>query len=67
MTNTEIREHLLLAGVENMKEFGYPKVTIENILTDEVYKIFFKSMLKENLGYRKQIDEVINQLLSEII
>lgn len=66
MTNEQIREHLLKAGVKNLKEFGYPKVTTETILTDEVYKEFFKSMLEENLGNGKQIDEVINHLLLEV-
>ena len=66
MTNEQIREHLLKAGVKNLKEFGYPEVTTETILTDEVYKEFFKSMLKENKGNGKQVDEVIEQLLSEV-
>jgi hypothetical protein len=66
MTNEQIKEHLLKAGVKNLKEFGYPEVTTETILTDEVYKEFFKSMLEENLGNGKQVDEVINQLLSDV-
>jgi hypothetical protein len=66
MTNEQIREHLLKAGVKNLKEFGYPEVTTETILTDEVYKEFFKSMLEENLGNGKQVDEVINQFLSDV-
>ena len=48
MVNQEIREHLLKAGVKNLIEFGYPHVTTETILTDIVYKEFFKSMLNEN-------------------
>ena len=66
MTNEQIREHLLKAGVKNLKEFGYTEVTSETILTDEVYKEFFKAMLEENLGNGSQIDKVINQLLSDI-
>lgn len=66
MTNKQIREHLLKAGVKNLKDFGYSEVTTETILTDEVYKEFFKSMLEENLGNGKQIDEVINQFLLEV-
>ena len=66
MTNEQIREHLLKAGVKNLKEFGYPEVTTETILTDEVYRMFFKSMLEDNLGNGKQVDEVINQLLLEV-
>ena len=63
MTNEQIREHLLKAGVKNLKEFGYPEVTTETILTDEVYKEFFKSMLKENKGNGGQIDTAIDELL----
>ncbi len=66
MTNKQIREHLLKAGVKNLKEFGYPEVTTETILTDEVYKELFKSMLEDNKGNGKQVDEVIDQLLSEV-
>ena len=66
MTNEQIREHLLKAGVNNLKEFGYPEVTTETILTDEVYKEFFKSMLEENKGNGKQVDEVIEQLVSDV-
>jgi hypothetical protein len=66
MTNEQIREHLLKAGLKNLKEFGYPEVTTETILTDEVYKEFFKSMLEDNKGNGKQVDEVIDQLLSEV-
>ena len=66
MTNEQIKEHLLKAGVKNLKQFGYSEVTTETILTDEVYKEFFKSMLEENLGNDKQVDEVIEQLLSEV-
>lgn len=66
MTNERIREHLLKSGVTNLKEFGYPDVTIETILTDIVYSGFFKSMLEDNKGSDNQVDEVINQLLLEI-
>jgi len=66
MTNEQIKEHLLKAGVKNLREFGYDNVTTKTILTDEVYKEFFKSMLEDNKGYEKQVDEVINKLLLEV-
>jgi hypothetical protein len=66
MTNEQVKEHLLKAGVKNLQQFGYPEVTTENILTDEVYKEFFKSMLNDNKGNGKQIDEVIDQLLEVV-
>jgi hypothetical protein len=65
MDKEPIREHLLKAGVRNLKEFGYPEVNTQTIMTDEVYKEFFKSMLESNLGIKEQFDEVIKQILSE--
>jgi len=67
MTNEKIKDHLLKSGVKNLKEFGYPYVNTENILTDIVYSEFFKSMLKDNKGQStKQVDDVIEELLSVI-
>ena len=66
MTNEQIREHLLKAGVKNLKEFGYPEVTTETILTDIIYGAFFKSMLGDSKGNSEQVDKVIDQLLLEI-
>jgi hypothetical protein len=67
MTNQQIREQLLNSGVKNLKEFGYKEVNITNILKDEVYRLFFFSILKSNIGNDKQVDEVIKVLLLEII
>lgn len=66
MTNEKIKQKMLNAGVNNLKEFGYPEVNTENILTDMVYSAFFKSMLLENKGHGKQIDEVIDELLNSL-
>ena len=50
-----------------MHEFGYEYANEENIINDEVYCIFFKSMLQHNLGKAsKRIDEVIVELIGEI-
>lgn len=65
-TKKDIKLILLSSGVKNLKEFGYSEVTIENILTDDVYSQFFSSMLNDNLGNGKQIDEAINELQTEI-
>ena len=59
-----MRDKIIEAGVRNLKEFGYPDASKDNILTDPIYSAFFKSMLEDNLG--KGADEVINQLLSKI-
>ena len=66
METNEIEEKLIVAGIKNLKEFGYPSVTKDNILTDEVYKEFFKSMLNENKGYGSNIDTAIESLLNKV-
>jgi len=66
MTNEQIKEHLLKAGVKNLKEFGYPDVDTKNIMTDIIYAGFFKSMLEDNKGNGKQVDEVIDELLGAL-
>jgi hypothetical protein len=58
------REKLVEAGVKNLKEFGYPHVDAESILTDQPYSSFFKSMLEDNLG--RGADDAIKALLAEI-
>lgn len=63
MTNDDIANKLVLAGIKNLKEFGYPDVDAENIITDEVYSSFFKVMLEDNKGNGEQIDAVIDELL----
>lgn len=59
-----VRDKLIAAGVRNLKEYGYPAVDAENILTDEIYSGFFKSMLEDNLG--QGFDTEINGLLASL-
>ena len=64
----DIRRVLIRAGVKNLKEFGYPGCNEKNILTDQIYKAFFLSMLKdrENRGQREDVDKVMDELIKEI-
>lgn len=66
MKHEDIKTKLLLAGVKNLKEFGYPEVNTSNIQTDEVYSEFFKSMLNDNKGYSLSFDIAIDELLANI-
>jgi len=59
-----VREKLINAGIRNLREYGYPHVTAENILTDYIYSQFLSGMLRVNLG--KGSDKIINELLFEI-
>lgn len=65
-TNARIRDGLLAAGVRNLKEFGYPGCNKSNILTDTVYKAFFKAMLERDEQKNPDVVEVLKQLLAEI-
>lgn len=62
-----IRNRLISAGVRNLKEFGYPNVSADNLITDRVYRAFFKSMLEDNKGkgYDAEVDELLS-LLTDI-
>ena len=43
----EARSRLIANGVRNLKVFGYPSVTPDDILTDHIYSAFFKGKVKE--------------------
>lgn len=67
LTKKDIKYRLMVAGVKNLQEFGYPSASIENILTDVVYASMFKSMLQDNLGkVGLAVDVCINELLAEV-
>lgn len=61
-----IREKLIANGVKNLKEFGYSDVTATNIITDQVYSAFFKSMLKDNKGHGHGVDDILDSIIAEI-
>lgn len=60
-----MRNKLIANGVKNLKEYGYPDCNKDNILTDEIYKGFFVSMLKDNKGVQQNLDKTIDGLLKE--
>jgi len=66
MTDTEIKNHLIKNGVKNLKEFGYPEVSEDNLMTDEVYKLAFKAMLENNKGFGQRLDAIIDEMISEV-
>lgn len=59
------RDQLIEAGIHNLKQFGYPSVNKDNILTDMIFKEFFKSMLKDTF---EEFPEQVNckSLLEEL-
>lgn len=67
MTDAAIKKALIAAGVKNLKEFGYPGVTADNILTDYIYRAFFKGMLEDETNRKtNQLIKVCEDLLEEI-
>lgn len=67
MTDEQLKQKLIEAGIKNLKEFGYPGVNEENILTDYVYSAFFKPMLEEDSNrVTKQLRQVCDELLTVI-
>jgi hypothetical protein len=65
--NNRIRSFILNRGVANLHEFGYPGANTQNILTDPIYKVFFKSMLEENLNVGdSRVAAEVAKLLEEV-
>lgn len=70
----DIRTTIINACVESLREFGYPDCDDENILTDEVYGMFFISQLKDYKSqsetmredYKIKVNEVCDALIQEI-
>ncbi|MFO7719347.1 MAG: hypothetical protein R6W85_02765 [Gillisia sp.] len=62
------KESLLLQGVEKLKIMGFSNVTTDNILTDEIYQLYFLKFLN-TIFSSKNNDEnsAIKELKSLII
>jgi hypothetical protein len=60
-----MEEKLIAAGVKNLRAYGYPQCDKANILTDQIYRAFFVSMLKDNKGKAgAAVDKAIDNLLA---
>ena len=68
MNKQEVKQKLIQAGVQNLKEFGYSDVNEENILNDSLYSSFFQAMLQDNLGVSQfdSVNDVIKELIADI-
>ena len=60
------REQILSAGVGNLREFGYPEVDTDNILTDPRYSAFFLSMLEDHLGDSRIDQKILKELIETV-
>lgn len=59
-------QELITIGVNKLKKFGYTNVNEQNILSDEVYKLFFERILIGLLERNKKEADTITQLLDKI-
>lgn len=66
LSKSDIQSRLIKQGVRNLRQFGYPNCTEQNILTDDIYKAFFANMLRENRGQVAAADPAIDELLEQV-
>jgi len=72
MAKLVTRKVIVESLVRSLREFGYPSVNAENVLTDYVYRKFALSQLKEAYEYsphtelKMMINEIESRDLSEI-
>lgn len=59
-----LKAKLVDHGIRKLKLFGFKNVDEENIMMDEVYKLYFEKILRSNMGRSAKIDEAIDQILS---
>jgi hypothetical protein len=52
------KESLLVQGVEKLKIIGFNNVTTQNILTDDIYQLYFLSFLKTRSN-PNNVEEII--------
>ena len=61
-----MEDKLIASGVKNLHAYGYLGCNKANILTDQIYRAFFASMLKDNKGKAgADVDKAIDNLLAK--
>ncbi len=58
-----LKEAFIKLGVAKLKNFGFVNVNKSNILTDEVYALYFSKILHESLGDNLEKDVAIKELI----
>lgn len=64
-TFAQAKHAVISRGVKAAREFGWPNVTAENIITDRVYSMFFRSTLVDALD-GSDSDKVLNSIIDDI-
>ena len=61
-----MRKTIIEDCVNKLRDSDYVDVDAKNIFTDTLYKMFFKSILEQNLGKDGFVDCAIQDLLKDI-
>lgn len=56
--NKDPLHELIRNGVKKLRLFGFTNVTEENIMTDEVYRLYFERILRSGFGNQATPDEI---------
>lgn len=60
------KNELLKEGVLKIKNMGFTRVDLDNIYYDEVYSVYFRNILLSKKGTSNYLDEIIEELLTEV-
>jgi hypothetical protein len=60
------KKELLKEGISRLRNLGFQMVDGENIFYDELYSVYFYNMLQNKKGMSKYLDEIIQELTTEI-
>lgn len=66
ITKVSLKDSFIKQIVSRLRKFGFVNVNKENIAIDEVYRFYFLKILNEKKGENKDLDIVINQLLTSM-
>ena len=61
-----IQRRLTEQAVKKLRRFGFVNVTEENIITDDVYGLYFEKILLLNIGEDEETNKVIRNLLEKL-
>lgn len=60
------REQILGAVARNLREFGYPDCTADNVLTTYLFGQFAKSQLEDFMELNPSTSDIVQPMLDEI-
>jgi hypothetical protein len=64
--NAALKTKLVKEGVKKLRVLGFRYVNEENILSDEVYKIYFGRILESLPGNEAEETDIVKEILQQI-